>query len=144
MKLPILILSLTFTSFESISQSNKPTTAQYREDFNYFWTTINDEYAYFHKKQTDWQKVKDIYSARIDTVSGRSGFVNVLEKTLNEIYDHHAILNTNTPYSNRLVPSGTDTWAEYVNGKPTIVEVRKGLGSRSLRSKAGYGNNCSE
>jgi len=29
------------------------------------------------------------------------------------------------------VPSGTDTWAEYVNGKPTIIELRKGFGAES-------------
>jgi carboxyl-terminal processing protease len=46
-----------------------------------------------------------------------------------ELYDHHASLSTNTQESQRLVPSGTDVWAEYKNGKPIITEVRKDFGA---------------
>lgn len=106
------------------------TPGQFRTDFNYFWTTINDEYCYFSKKQTNWQKVKEIYTPVLDTISTRDQFVTLLEKGLYEIYDHHAILNTNTNNSQRLVPSGTDVWAEFVDGKPVITEVRKDFGTQ--------------
>jgi carboxyl-terminal processing protease len=129
MKTSLIILLLTTAPLRMIGQTGKMTTEKYREDFNYFWKSINDEYSYFDKKQTDWQKVKEIYNPGIDSISGREQFVSLLEKALCEIYDHHAILNTNTALSYRLVPSGTDTWAEYVNGKPTVTEVRKGFGS---------------
>src|SRR5580765_2639087 len=99
------------------------TNQQYKEDFNYFWTTINDNYCYWDKKQTDWETVKTIYSSLIDTVASRQSFISLLEKAFYELYDHHASLNTNTPGSQRLVPSGADLWAEYINGKPTILEV---------------------
>jgi C-terminal processing protease CtpA/Prc len=118
-------------------QANNMTTGKYREDFNYFWQSINDEYSYLDKKQTDWQKVKELYNSKIDSVTTRDQFVGLLEKALYEIYDHHAILNTNTSASFRLVPSGTDIWAEYVNGKPVITELRKGFGSEACCVKAG-------
>ena len=72
-----------------------------------------------------------------DTVSSREDFVLLLEKVFYEIYDHHASLNTNTSVSQRLVPSGTDIWAEYVNGKPTIIEVRPGSRAARAGMKAG-------
>src|SRR5687767_750064 len=137
MKSSFLLLILITTSIVMMGQTGKMTTEKYREDFNYFWKSINEEYSYFDKKQTDWQKVKEIYNAAIDSVTGREQFVNIIEKALYEIYDHHAILNTNTNHSYRLIPSGTDTWAEYVNGKPTITEVRKGFGSESSGVIAG-------
>ena len=56
---------------------------------------------------------------------------------LNEIYDHHAILNTNTDSSRRLVPSRTDIWAEFINGKPVITEVRKDFGAERSGITAG-------
>lgn len=121
----LLLLSQSF----SFGQSAGITKQQYREDFNFFWSGLDDEYCYFVKKHTDWQKVKEIYSPMIDTIASRDQFVTILEKMYNEIYDHHAILNTNTDNSRRLVPSGTDIWAEYINGKPIIVELRKNFGA---------------
>ena len=137
MKPPFLLLLIITTPICMIGQTGKMTMERYREDFHYFWKSINEEYSYFDKKQTDWQKVKEIYSPAIDSVTTREQFVSNIEKALYEIYDHHAILNTNTTHSYRLIPSGTDTWAEYVNGKPTITEVRKGLGSESSGVIAG-------
>jgi carboxyl-terminal processing protease len=73
----------------------------------------------------------------MDTVSSRRSFVLLLEKVMNELYDHHASLNTNTRESQRLVPSGTDIWAKYVKGKPVITEVRRGFGADKAGMKAG-------
>ncbi|HET9826551.1 MAG TPA: S41 family peptidase, partial [Chitinophagaceae bacterium] len=105
------------------------TTQQYRQDFEYFWTTIRDNYSYWDKKQTDWEKVKTVYQPLIDTITSKGSFIGILEQVFYELYDHHASLNTNTPESQRLVPSGADLWAEYVNGKPTIIEVKGGSGA---------------
>src|SRR6476661_156359 len=104
MKSAIPILLLLLSQLFSFGQSPQIKTEQYRQDFNYFWTTINDEYCYFDKKQTNWQKVKEIYAPVTDTITNRDQFVTLLEKALYEIYDHHAILNTNTVNSRRLVP----------------------------------------
>lgn len=131
MKHKIVILFLLSLQLHSLGQNTAITTEQYKEDFNFFWTSINNEYCYFAKKQTDWQKVREIYSPMVDTITGRDRFVAILEKMLIEIYDHHAILNTNTDNSRRLVPSRTDIWAEYIDGKPVIVEVRKNSGAEA-------------
>ena len=127
MKSIVFFLFLIVCQHASFGQA-RINTEQYRQDFSYFWTSIDDEYCYFNKKQTDWQKVRELYAPAIDTVKTRDQFVTILEKALYEIYDHHAILNTNTDSSLRLVPSGTDVWAEYINDKPVITEVRKELG----------------
>jgi C-terminal processing protease CtpA/Prc len=136
MKPIVAIVVLLLSQLFSFGQP-RVTTEQYRLDFNYFWTSINDEYCYFNKKQTDWQKVKEIYAPVADTITKREQFVTLLEKAFYEIYDHHAILNTNTDSSERLVPSGTDIWAAYINGKPTITELRKGFGAEASGIFAG-------
>lgn len=133
--IPAILFSLVMQV--CFSQEKPVTSKEYKEDFNFFWNSINDNYCYFNKKQTNWQKVKEIYAPLIDEVTNRDQFVTVLERALYEIYDHHAILNTNTDSSQRLVPSGTDIWAEYINGRPVITEVRKGLGASSCGIMAG-------
>lgn len=136
MKLFCLISHLFFVS--SLSAQTVP-DHRYKKDFDYFWKTINDNYCYWDKKQTDWNKVKIVYGAQMDTVTSIHSFVLLLEKVFNELYDHHASLNTNTLESQRLVPSGTDIWAEYINNNPVITEVRSGFGAEKTGLKAGMG-----
>ncbi len=119
------------------SQEKTYTREQYKEDFNFFWQSINDDYCYFNKKQTDWDKVKVIYGRAIDMITTRNQFVTIMEQALGEIYDHHASLNTNTDLNPRLVPSGTDIWAEYKGGNPIIVQVKRNSGAAECGIKAG-------
>ena len=137
MKLAFILLFLLSSHLISLGQDTQITTKQFKEDFNYFITNINDEYCYFEKKQINWQVVKEIYTRAVDTITTRDEFVTILEKVFNEIYDHHAVLNTNTNKSQRLVPSGTDIWAEYINGKPIVTELRRGFGAEAAGMVAG-------
>src|SRR5438874_8358162 len=130
--LPIICLFFSLSLFAQ-NITNQP----YKEDFDYFWTTIKNNYCYWDKKQTDWEKIKTIYGPVVDTVTSKQSFILLLEKAFYELYDHHASLNTNTPGSQRLVPSGADLWIEYINGKPTILEVRPGLGADKAGMQAG-------
>jgi len=128
---------LLLTAAGGLIQAQSLTTQAYREDFTYFWQTLQDNYAYFDKKQTDWNQVKRLYEKGVDTIKSNWDFVNFLEVVFREIYDDHASLSTNTPYSRRLVPSGTDIWAAFVNGQPLIIEVRKGFGAEKAGIAAG-------
>lgn len=113
------------------------TSKQYKEDFEFFWKTIDDNYCYFNKKPIDWKGIKAIYRHEADTITTRSSFIALMEKMLNELYDHHCSLNTNTSTSRRLVPTGADIWAEYVDGKPMVTEVRKDFGAARVGVMAG-------
>jgi len=129
-----------FVGFLIITQcgfAQKFTKQQYKEDFNYFWATMNTSYCYFDKKEVDWNQVKIIYAAKIDTVSSRAAFISLMEKVIYEVYDHHCSLGANLPLSRRLVPTGTDVWAEYINDQPVITELRKGFGAQKAGIIAG-------
>lgn len=136
MKKIVWMLLLLVYSLCSLAQTDSLQRV-YKTDFDFFCQTVQEEYAYMDVKQTDWDNVKTIYSKALDTVHTRDQFVSLLEKAMYEIYDHHAILNTNTDHSFRLVPSGTDIWAEYKNGKATITELRKGFGADVCGIKPG-------
>ena len=135
MKIHCIAVLLLLQSIPAGAQA--PASSSWREDFDFFWNTINEEYAYFGKKQTDWTRVKTIYGPMADTVNSRAAFTGIIEQALYELYDAHCNLNTNTPQSSRLVPTGTDCWAEYINGKPIITEVRMHSGAATCGIKAG-------
>jgi len=110
---------------------------QCHQDLDFFWQTLTDNYCYFDKKHIDWAKLKPAYDAQIDTVTGRPGFVSVLERAIYELYDHHCGLRTNNKTSRRLVPTAADIWAEYHDGKPVVVEVRKGFSAEKVGIRVG-------
>jgi len=113
------------------------TSRQYKDDFQYFWNSINDNYCYFEKKQVDWQKVRLRLSPLVDTVTSRDGFISILEKAFYELYDHHCSLGANTPFSRRLAPTGADIWAEYIGGKPVVIELRQDFGAQRAGIRVG-------
>ena len=105
------------------------TRSQYQEDFDFLWNTIRTDYCYFDKKQTDWEQVRALYRPQLDTLSSRRAFVRVLENVLAELYDPHSGLGTNRLDSRRLVPTATDVWAGFSNGRAVVQAVRPGFGA---------------
>ena len=47
-------------------------------------------------KKSNWDNAKSIYQPYIDTCSSRNSFIQIIEKTLNELYNGNNFLNTNT------------------------------------------------
>ena len=111
----VVSLLLSLGGLKSSAQT-KLTPQQYRQDFDFFWEVIRDNYAYFDKKQTDWNKVRQLYQPQADTIRSRRAFVRLLENLFIELYDNHASLYTNRTDSWRIVPSGSDLHAEFING----------------------------
>ena len=113
------------------------TLAQYQQDYAYFWTTVRDDYAYFNKKQTDWERVRQHADSVLPAVVTRDHLVRLLESSLAELYDSHAGLGTNLPDSRRMVPSGTDVWAEFGPAGAVVTSVRPGFGAERAGLRPG-------
>lgn len=124
----VLALALSFSAPAATRTTAQAvlTREQYEEDFDYLWRAVSEEYAYFDRKQTDWNRVREIHRPRLASVATRADFVALLESVLEELYDFHTHLNTNTATSPRLVPSGADIWAEWRGGEAVVTEVRPG------------------
>jgi C-terminal processing protease CtpA/Prc len=113
------------------------TRRHYEEDFDLLWSEIRDRYAYFDQKRTDWDRVRAIHRSKAARAVNRGAFVAALEGTLEELYDSHAHLNTNTASSPRLVPSGTDLWARWSGETAVIEEVRPSSNAERAGLRAG-------
>jgi C-terminal processing protease CtpA/Prc len=100
------------------------TKDDFTQDFDYAWHRIASTYAYVDAKATSWSDVPRLYGSDLQGVTTRNEFVSLLERVLDEWYDPHTQLTTNTATSPRLVPSGADMWAEWRGGQAAITEVR--------------------
>jgi len=113
-----------------------PLPEQYVADFDELWKGLED-YAYFDKRAVDWARVREIHRPHAAGARSREDFIAVLEGLLEELYDHHATLGTNTAHSPRLVPTGTDLWAEWSGGRAVIAAVRPGSDAEKAGLRAG-------
>lgn len=129
-KLLLLLLSAVLTTV-----SNGQTV--YQKDFDYFIQTVKDNYAYFDQQKTNWGRVKEIYQQEADKCNSREGLIHLFEKMLNELYNGHNFLNTNTASSNRLIPSGSDMKLVWKNGDFIIDELREGYNASLCGLKKG-------
>ena len=109
----------------------------YAQDFKAATEWIGVNYAYFDQKRTQWSDVPALYADDLGQVRTRDQFVRLLEQVVDELYDPHAQLNTNLRSSYRLVPSGTDLWAEWRDGKALVTEVREGSDAQRAGMKPG-------
>jgi carboxyl-terminal processing protease len=101
------------------------------------WSSLRDNYVYFDKKETDWNRVRELYRPLLANVKSRSDFVALLERVLDELYDNHLSLNTNLNSSPRLVPTGLDVWAEWQDGRAVITQLRKGFSAEQAGLRIG-------
>ncbi|PYS59392.1 MAG: peptidase [Acidobacteria bacterium] len=131
------IILIFFLLCINISAQQSFSPEQFASDFDYMWSTLRDTYAYFDKKETDWNTVRELYRPMLADVKSRSDFVTLLEKVLDELYDNHTSLNTNLKTSSRLVPTGLDVWTEWRNGRAVITQLRKGFSAEQAGLRVG-------
>jgi len=125
----LLLLLFPLTSLKPIPN--------YGSDFLEFWTDVHDNYAYFDKKHCDWDKVKTVYLPLAEKAHTENELITLMEQALEELYDNHFSLNTNLKSSTRLAPTGLDLWAEWVDGKAVVTEVRKGFSADKVGIRCG-------
>ena len=115
-----------------------PVAAQdYAADYAQLCSEVGSTYAYFDTKPLQWNRVCEVYRPELAQVRNRDQFVTLLEQVIDELYDPHSQLNTNTAQSYRLVPSGTDLWAEWRENRAVITQVRENSDAARAGIRAG-------
>ena len=110
---------------------------QFTDDFDYLWSQLRDNYAYFDQKETDWGRVREAYRPKLAEVRDQREFITFLERVLDELYDPHTHLKVNTSRSTRLIPTGLDMWAEWQRGKAIITQLREGFSAQQAGLRVG-------
>ena len=64
----LLLTALTFLKHQN----------QFEDDFLEFWTAVKENYAYFDKKHTDWDKVKSTYLPLAENAKNKDELITIL------------------------------------------------------------------
>ena len=133
-------LGLLLAACVSVGRAAEPgflSVEQRAEDFAAFCQFVDEDYAYFDLKRTDWKRACTSYAAQVGGAADRDAYIALLERALGELYDAHAHLGTNTQQSPRLVPSQTDLLATWSSGRAFIKAVRQGSAAEAVGLRPG-------
>lgn len=133
----LLAVTLNGAALPVCYSQEATTPGQFAQDFDYLWTRLRDGYAYFDKKETDWEAVRKLYRPRAAAVGSKREFVTLLERVLEELYDPHTHLKVNTAASPRLIPTGLDVWAEWKGGRAFVTQLREGFSAEQAGLRVG-------
>ena len=96
MKKTLFILLLTNLTF---SQTKLVDTIKVKQDFEKLITNLEKNYVYYNTKDLDLNCIKSYYSKKISTIKNETDALLFFEYILNEFYDNHLHLNTNSKSS---------------------------------------------
>jgi len=117
-----LILSLTilFSCSFVYAQESDIDSQKIKEDLNKIITDLSENYIYIEEKNVDLNCIREYYEKQISDIKTEEETILFFEYLLDEFYDNHLILNTNTNSSFRLY---SPIHAIIENGKPIISNV---------------------
>lgn len=120
----LAVASVLGISTPAFADAPAPAPASFSQDFEIFWQYVDENYAYFDARKTDWKAVHEKYGKQVKSITSKRDFVAMMEAAVAELYDSHAHLATSLPATPRLVPTGTDLWAEWQGKDAVITDVR--------------------
>lgn len=106
-------------------------------DVSTLCTEVRNRYAYFRERSGHWDNACARASEDILETTSLGDRIAVFERLLDDLYDPHVNLSSNTLSSPRLVPSGSDLWFDLIDGNFVVAAVRKGSGAAEADVKIG-------
>jgi len=120
MRLLLLQIMLIGNILYASSQVNAVNQLEIKEDLNKIVNDISRQYIYLEEKNIDLNCIREYYEKEIPTIKTAEEKVLFFEYLLDEFYDSHLILNTNTNSSFRLF---SPVYASIENKKTVISNV---------------------
>ncbi|MEO1257123.1 MAG: hypothetical protein AAFY41_19900, partial [Bacteroidota bacterium] len=100
MKKLYLFLFINLASQMGMAQMTE--SSENQREFDHFVEQLEKDFIYYDKKKVIVDCIKQTYRPHVDTISHPYYKVLFYENLLNELYDSHINLNTNTDRSYRL------------------------------------------
>ena len=93
---------MIFSCSTTTKVSTEYSSADNRSEFNKFIEDFEKNYIYLKEKNELWKCIKETYSEKFSQITTKFEHILFYENLLNELYDNHIHLNTNTSQSYRL------------------------------------------
>lgn len=106
-----LMVGLSSCSTPEVERNSTP-----RENFEFLWKTIDENYCYLDEKHINWDSIHDVYAPKVDTLQ-KCGyqFFDLMEEMLNNLQDGH--VNVYSPFDKSVC-------RDWYKGYPTLYDAQ--------------------
>jgi len=118
------LAAIVFSGASAVAADTLPNATERKTDLDFLVDQIAAHYAYLPERHLDLTKLRAIYEPQAEAAATPGAFLQVIERVIGELHDHHATLGANNDASPQLIPTGTELWAEMKDGHAILVEIR--------------------
>ncbi|HEX9138428.1 MAG TPA: S41 family peptidase [Steroidobacteraceae bacterium] len=118
------LAAIVFSGALAVVADTLPNATERKADLDFLVDQIAAHYAYLPERHLDLKELRAMYGPLAAAAATRGAFLQVIERVVGELHDHHATLGTNNDGSPELIPTGTELWAEMKDGRALLVEIR--------------------
>ena len=120
----LLLSSIVMGAACAAAPAGTPAADASASDFDRLLQLIDRDYVYLPDSGCDTRLLRE--RLRPSALAAKSGkeLLPVLERAVECLHDNHATFNTNNDASTRLVPSGSQVWAQWQDGHAEVTQVR--------------------
>lgn len=132
------IVNYSFTPLISLPSSCIDKTKKglsYEKNFQIFWETFNNNYAFFKERGVDWKAIHDEYLPKVQNIKTEKEFAGILKEIIEKMKDGHIRLDL--PDSLKEKPSQVQVVNGSVRSKSTLLSDLKKNYIKGLRSYNG-------
>lgn len=107
----------------------------YQKNFQVFWETFHNNYAFFNERKIDWQTIYDQYFPLIQNVKTDKEFAGILKEIIGKMKDRHIRLDLPDDLKDK--PSLATSPTGIVHSRQALVSDLKKMYVKGLKSYNG-------
>ncbi len=119
-----LIIAIVLSIFTFVFGQNKKAVSLPEKDFEKFWTTFQEDCAFFELKQVNWDDAYTQYRRQFTPKTSREELLNALGKMVDPLQDGHITISKedDVVYFISLIPHLTHfIRLQYLEGTPFFL-----------------------
>lgn len=87
------VLIVFFVTIFSVSVEAQQKLSKYEEDFETFWSTFKNHYAFFKLKAVNWDSTYSIYRPKVTSSTKKNEFIELLKQMVMPLNDGHVTIS---------------------------------------------------
>jgi len=110
-----------------------------KRNFDVFWHTLNENYAFFKERKLNWQNVYDDYSDKVDTIKTEQELYKIFRKITDKLNDEHTVVRPAENIRNAYEEKSDSLEESNSSTNLSIAELEENILNKYVENPIKYG-----
>ena len=108
-------------------------------NFDVFWHTLNENYAFFKERNLNWQKIYEQYGNKADTIKNELELYEIFREITDKLNDEHTSVRPTENISKAFDEKSVKTEETEISADLTIAELEENILNKYVKNPTKYG-----